>query len=149
VIGDIELVAIPRFAAGTNLLGEPVSFHSLLDEAVLENYRVVRGDEKFKKLDVGMCYCDLFIQPDPATWGVNMMIRTGSADFSKWMVTPRFKGGAMPSWLHSHGARLWSGSIVLDTPEEEDVFEAMGLRWIEPEVRTQGFWDQLQRFLKR
>jgi len=147
-IGDIELVAVPKQETVADLFGKPVAVRSLLDDVIAAaGYPVIKGDRKYKQLDLGNITCDLFLQPDPATWGVNMLLRTGCADFSHWLVTPRQKGGAMPGWMQSKDARLWAKGSPLDTPEEADVFRLMGLRWIEPEERTQAFWGQVSKFL--
>lgn len=141
-IGDLELVAIPKIEATADLFGGMTGSRSLLDEVISAHYRVIYGGKKFKQLDVGLMTCDLFIQPDPRTWGMNLMIRTGCAEFSRWMVTPRQKGGALPSYMYAADGLLFDGVNMVPTPEEADVFAAMGLRWIEPEERTQGFWNQ-------
>jgi hypothetical protein len=39
---------------------------------------------------------DLFIVLPPAQFGAFFAIRTGTAEFSQWLVTPREKGGAIP-----------------------------------------------------
>lgn len=148
-IGDIELVAIPVLLDGAmDLFGIPVGQISMLDMVVSNNYRVIKGDKKYKQLDLGTCMCDLFIQPDPATWGVNMMIRTGSADFSRWMVTDRRQGGAKPGYLHFQEGRIYDRihAEPRSTPEEADVFRVLGIEWIEPEKRTDGFWGQTLKY---
>ena len=92
--GDIELVAIPKIEPVVDLLGETVDQRSLLDQVLLDRYTVLKGKDKYKQVLVDDVPVDIFIQPDPATWGVNFAIRTGSADFAKWLVTSRFDGGA-------------------------------------------------------
>ncbi len=145
-IGDIELVAIPKMAPVMNFFGDTVAERSLVDDILAANYRVLRGNNKYKKLDLGVIECDLFLQPDPRTWGMNFMIRTGCAEFAKWMVTERRKGGAMPSYMYSAEAMLFDGAHLIPTPEEEDVFREMGLKWIPPEERVMGFWNQVGRY---
>lgn len=70
---------------------------------------------------------DLFICLPPAQWGVLSLIRTGPASFSKWLVSlavvgehHRFQDGAL--WHHAAPGE-WHD---LETPEEEDVFTALG-----------------------
>ena len=77
---------------------------------------------------------DLFVT-QPAEWGVVFTIRTGSADFTHRLVTPRRHGGLMPDGMREHGNAIWDGERQLVTPEERDVFAALGLAWVPPERR--------------
>jgi DNA polymerase/3'-5' exonuclease PolX len=144
-VGDLELVCVPRFdQVQADLFGDQVERVSLLDQQLLqEDWRELKGGDKYKQLLVLRRYTvDLFIQPDPATWGVNFALRTGSADFARWLVTPRAKGGALPFGMYVQAARLWqAGSVLpLETPEEADFFRLSGLPWIEPAERESGRW---------
>lgn len=75
---------------------------------------------------------DLFLA-DRETWGVVLAVRTGSADFSRALVTrwTEVSGGG-----HSRGGRLRDArGRPVPTPEEEDVFRACRARWVPPERR--------------
>lgn len=152
-VGDIELVAIPKFVRP--VLGQtPVECWgwSELDHllAKLESAKQIdilkggklRGrDRKYTQFafvsNAGQQYTvDLFLQPDPATWGVNLMIRTGSQDFSRRMVTPKAKGGWMPNEFNVADARVWLGPDAVTTPEERTVFELWGMAYVRPEERN-------------
>lgn len=148
-VGDIELVCIPRFQeTDVNLFGKTQQA-SLLDARILlTGWPIMKGGDKYKQIMVLERYTvDLFIQPDPATWGVNFALRTGSADFARWLVTPRAKGGALPFGMYVQAARLWqAGSVLpLETPEEADFFRLSGLPWIEPAERESGRWGQAEK----
>lgn len=150
-VGDIELVAIPKVEPVTGLFGEAVAQRSILDEIISTHYVLQKGDQKYKQINLGEIVCDLYIAT-PETWGVIYLIRTGCAEFAKWMVTERQKDGALPSFLKVHEGRIWSKShpgYALPSPEEEDVFTIYGLQWIPPEERVCGFWGELGKFLKR
>ena len=84
---------------------------------------------------IGLFQLDLFIVQPPAQWGVQFLIRTGPAMFSKWMVTQRRKGGALPSFAHVRGGAVWNGETLISMPEESDYFEFCELLWITPERR--------------
>jgi DNA polymerase/3'-5' exonuclease PolX len=87
----------------------------------------------------------------PEKWGVIYTIRTGSSLFTKRLVTSKQNYGLCPSNMHVHDGRVWcDGSFERDangkkvwkshgeareTPEERDVFDALGLKWVEPENR--------------
>lgn len=74
---------------------------------------------------------DLFLAT-PETWGVIYLIRTGSAEFSQRMVGKE----CWRTGYHFDDGKLFdpSGQFV-PTPEEQDVFSALGVEWLEPEDR--------------
>jgi DNA polymerase/3'-5' exonuclease PolX len=82
---------------------------------------------------------DLFIVADPSTWGTQMVIRTGPADFSQWCVTSKDKGGGFPNEYHFDEKNpwhvTWRDGTVRDMPEELDFLLFLGLGWIEPANR--------------
>ena len=147
-VGDIELVAVPKQVPVVDMFGLEAGQESLLDGYISSQFKVIKGDKKYKKIDLGGIHIDVYIQPDPATWGVNMVIRTGCDEFSTWCVTSRRNGGALPGYMKVHAARLWSGGMLVETPEEEDFFRAIGLRWIPPQGRTRAFWNETQFFIR-
>lgn len=144
-IGDIEIVCIPL--TQVNLFGDPGG--SLLDpelEHLIQEGRIIRGDKwgpKYKKfyvparpeLSIPEISVDLFITTKQE-WGYTYVIRTGSSDFSRKCVTPKQQGGFLPGHLRVGGCRLWEGDTALETPEERDFLEALGVGWIEPEFRS-------------
>ncbi|HSG61651.1 MAG TPA: hypothetical protein VLA24_09480 [Pseudomonadales bacterium] len=139
MVGDIEIIAAPRLLY--DLLGEPMNVSEVDTLLALWPIALVKNGQKYKKFlftgSAGNEYqVDLFLQPDPATWGINYMIRTGSADFSRRMVTPRRHGGMMPDHLRVKDARVWNGDEPLATPEETDVFELWGMTFVDPEKRS-------------
>lgn len=144
VIGDIELVCIPT-----------VGLYDLLDKW-LASGKILHTDPKrwgnryrsfrhlVKVLDEYV-QVDLFLQPDPSTWGVNMLLRTGSAEFSRKMVTKRSEGGFMPDCYQVRDARVWAGAKLLETPEEEDIFALWGMDYVLPPQRTDHYAPKLRQ----
>lgn len=137
-VGDIELVAVP--VLHYDLLGEPTGRSQVDDLLATWPVRIIKNGKRYKQFvlttSAGNEYqVDLFLQPDPATWGVNFLIRTGGAEFSKRMVTPTRLGGLMPDRYRVHEARVWDGAATLDTPEERDVFAVWGMEYVPPEKR--------------
>jgi DNA polymerase/3'-5' exonuclease PolX len=137
-IGDIEIVCSPT-----------VELYDMLDYWLAQGHISHRSPKCWgfklrsfrfpvQHLDDSV-QVDLFLQPDPSTWGVNMMIRTGSAEFSRKMVTKRSQGGFMPDCYQVHEARLWAGQKLLETPEERDVFALYGMDYVVPPQRTDGY----------
>lgn len=137
-VGDLEIVAIPTvelYGLTDSWLSSGVIRHTDPKRwgARLRSFRLaVKGLED----DVQV---DLFLQPDPATWGVNMMIRTGSAEFSRKMVTKRSAGGFMPDGYQVRDARVWAGARLLETPEEQTVFDLWGMDYVLPPQRTDWY----------
>lgn len=137
-VKDIEIVCLPRYRTAYDMFGDPMGRESLLDPiADTLGTPEVYGD-KYKRivLPEGI-KLDLFICTPPAQWGAELVIRTGSADFSHWLVKPKRYGGAMPGHLRQKDLALWNGTKLVPTPEERDYFAALGVSWIEPENRNQ------------
>jgi DNA polymerase (family 10) len=139
-IGDIEIVAIPRLVTETDLFGVPVAQKSRLDACLAAlGVRLTKGGDRFKQFAWHGTTVDLFLT-DRERWGVIYTIRTGSADFSHWLVTPRAAGGALPPGMRFQDGRLWRGAESVSTPEESDVFAAIGWPWLPPAERRAGLW---------
>ena len=142
-VHDIEIVCKPRVTDYKNLFGEPVYGYLLYEwlDQTSPNYqwgKRLKGGAKYREytLPEGI-NLDLFIVVPPAHWGVIMTLRTGSADFSKWCVTPRRLGGGLPSSLMvTDGEVLHKASgKVVDMPEECDFLNLIDLGWVEPSER--------------
>jgi len=136
-VGDIEIVAIPKMHH--DMFGYPAEDHQLdtLDFEAHGIGKVIAGQHKHKKIvlpDDG-AQLDLFIVTPPAQWGVQLMIRTGPEEFSHMMVTKRKLGGLLPSHLRVQGGAIWSRNHIIPTPEEDDVFGLLGIKYIEPRDR--------------
>ena len=138
LVGDIELVAIPKLH--TNLIGEPMDTSEVDDLLATWPIELHKNGQKYKSFSFewqpGWTFkVDLFLQPDPATWGYNFMVRTGSAEFSKAMVTSRAYGGYKPQGLEISEARVSCDGVLLDTHEEEDIFRIWGMSFVPPKER--------------
>ncbi len=141
MIGDIELILVPT--RKMDMFGDAVGSYHLDD--LLSGWGgaidVSKNGEKYKQFTFytaqrELYSVDLFIQPDPQTWGVNMMIRTGSADFSRRMVLKKKYKGLMPDDLSMAHARVFKHGKMLRTPEEGDVFKLWGMVYVKPEDRA-------------
>lgn len=141
IVGDIELVCIPMFSA--DLFGETTPKIALLEnhlDSLVRVNRLIRGDKNganYKNFFIPAIEglkLDLFIT-NPECWPVIFAIRTGSADFSQRLVTPRSKGGLLPSHLRVGGGRVWDGDEPVKLESEQEFFELCG-GWVEPEERT-------------
>ncbi len=136
-VGDIELVAIPKMVSSGDLLGSPISAFARHDFTKLGV--VLKHGPRYVQIALhrARINLDFFIVLPPASWGVIYTLRTGPADFSTRCVTQRSKGGLLPSYLQVKDGvvrHIATGEIV-PTPEEEDFFKALELRWLPPDKR--------------
>lgn len=133
-IGDVEIVLIPKPAHD---LFDGEVFGSMRIEAAIirQEVELIKNGQFLKTFELpdGLKF-EIYLTT-PEKWGCIFTIRTGSADFSHKLVTKRRDGGFCPSNLHFKDGRIWNGDQVLDTPEEIDVFNALNMEWIEPELR--------------
>lgn len=144
-VGDVELVAIPQTVQDRDLFDQPIGApRCLLDDALAEldagwliKWR--KNGPAFKQFEYRGMSIDLFLV-QPATWGIQYLIRTGGEEFSHWMVTAQSAKGALPFGYQVRDGRLWHLGQLVDTPEETDVFAAIGLPYIPPEQRSGHGW---------
>lgn len=138
-VGDIEIVAIPT--CQTDLFGQPNDeAPTLLDQilgSLIMDERIKRGQrwgQKFRQFHPAAqpdITVDLFLVT-AESWGVQLMIRTGSAEFSRKAVTQQHKGGFLHNDCHIHNGRVWYHGREIETPEEADVFKWLNCGWVEP-----------------
>lgn len=132
-IGDIELVVIP--APALDMFGlENGNQLEYLDWSTFGG--VIKSGPKYKQIALpeGL-NLDLFIVTPPAQWGVIFLIRTGPAEFSRKLVTHKAVGGLLPDYLRVKDGAIWSSNHIIETPEERDVFDLLGIPYIEAEAR--------------
>ena len=140
-VKDVELALLPAMQA--DLFGGERPAPHLLDGALREliaSRRLAWHPEKpadgprQKRLWVPAlrAQVELWIADGRENWGNTLVIRTGSADFGHWLVTPRAHGGAMPAGMHHAGGYLWRGGERLSCPDEAAFFRALGIGEVPP-----------------
>jgi DNA polymerase/3'-5' exonuclease PolX len=165
-VHDIEIVAKPILKPPTPEFGKPFYSTRLARTlAGLEEQgklRFIKGQEKLKQYAInarefGVAQplneftVEFYLVTPPAEFGVDLLIRTGPGsednNFSKWVVTPRAQGGALPDGYRVSGAAVWredqldekrkplKGENPLPMPTEGDFFKFLGLKYIEPHLR--------------
>lgn len=159
-IGDVEIVAAPRFEEERSLFAELPTRTNALDELVgqlvadgtlakrLDANERPRFGSKLKYLSYRGFAVDLFAVIPPAQWGVIFAIRTGPADYSHQFVTTQGqsfrdfegfrRGGLLPKGLRVHEGQLLVVDDVerlIPTPEETDFFAAIGVDYAQPSTR--------------
>lgn len=141
MIRDIELIAIGQ--PDRNLLGEPYYENGGL-ERLMATWPITylhngARNKRFAFQERGKpgeyVIVDLYLaQPD--NWGYILMLRTGSAGFTKRMVTPKYHGGLKPDRLTlKNGYVLYRGETV-PIDSEERLFELWEMDYIEPAARV-------------
>lgn len=156
-VKDIEIVAIPDLTPLPKPKLEfgkpiPIVHKTMLDAMIFEMKEseaifLHKSGERYKKFivrDAGISI-DMFLVLPPAQWGVQMVIRTGPADFSHWLVTRKSRGGALPNeYIVEDGAvglrvkndkNEDSRGGWIEMREEIDFLNFCGLDWIEPRFR--------------
>lgn len=137
-VGDIEICSVAKYEPTYDLFGDATQY-SLLDQYINGHFHMAKNGPHYKQIELPETVVDLFITTLPQ-WGVVYTLRTGSADFSRWLVTLKRNGGALPSNMFVRDGLLQMAGGVIPTPEETDFFRALGLDWIPPEERIEGRW---------
>lgn len=158
MIGDIEMVARPKieYRPGDNdLFGNAVLLEHnrlwerldyLYDEGVIgkevKSDGHTRWGERYRALMYGGWTFEIFLA-DALNFGLIGLIRTGSAEFSQHVVT-RIKGRGV---YRVAGGYLrpyydWEATVkeinamrIIPCPDEQTVFEAAGMDYVEPSRR--------------
>lgn len=140
LVGDIELVAIPKRPA--DLLGDLIpGAASELDRFFEEaGFKPDKDGDRYKAFNYGSWKVDLYT-PTADRWGLRLLVSTGSRAFNIWVVDAlrgrnyRMVGGQIVDWRHQ----------PVETRSEADVFDLLGLPFIEPIDRHDGTWYGLIR----
>ncbi|MBZ5702112.1 MAG: hypothetical protein LAN84_09715 [Acidobacteriia bacterium] len=149
-IGDIDLVAIPRFASKSSLFGpvplaETDFMAALLDFAEDDDGisrancmgdKIVRFKTRWEKSgSAGEIQVDCYLAT-PESWATLLLIRTGSAEHNIWLAQ---RAKACGGKLHADGSGLEVpgqydplaqrvvNSRVIRAQTEEEIFKALGL----------------------
>ena len=156
-VHDIEILAVPVFSTieHESIDGMVVKTVNSLHMRMirLRQYGIVTADrmrkdkhkdpfgERYYRVNFNLgelkIPVDLFVVIPPAQWGTQLLIRTGCAEFSHWVVSRRIDQG-----LRFKDGHLEKNGSVIDTPTEESVFEALNLMYVPPERREVGEWER-------
>jgi DNA polymerase/3'-5' exonuclease PolX len=148
--GDIDLVCEPKVEPLVDMFGEPTGesidhLHDRLCDlerlGTIGKRRNALGQASWGRQLKRATYRDLSVDvqvvTDRDSWGFWLLIRTGPALFNKALVTPRWQGGLLPPGFEvKDGFKLYRGGGRIPTPREEDVFEAIGIPYLDPSARS-------------
>jgi DNA polymerase/3'-5' exonuclease PolX len=90
--------------------------------------------EKHRAVWFRGCVHELYVA-EPSTWGSVMLIRTGPAEFSRWMVTELRRYGFKHEGGRVIDTRKVSEDAVVAVPEEGVLFDLVGIKYREPADR--------------
>lgn len=157
LIGDVEIVAVPKVARQTvDLLGDVVVPHDLLDARLsellasgvvtkrLDRRGVPRWGRTLKYLLFDGMPIDLFAPESPDRFGWILLLRTGPAAFSRQLVLPKGqktkdgRAGLLPPHVVPRDGWLTerTSGYRIPTPDEQDAFAALGLAYRAPWERS-------------
>jgi len=142
-IGDIEIVAIPR--PYLDMFGNPATGPTELDELVSGLYggALSKDGPRYKQFSIrpglwpAAIQVDLFLATRQ-NLGYILMLRTGPADFSHQMVTPKSRGGLKPDRYILRDGYVWdtlTGDSLVEIPDERTLFELWGMPVLDPARR--------------
>lgn len=137
IIGDIEIVCIPK-QYETGLFTSGIA-------SVVNVWEKIKGELEYGKCRytqrilpteiVGQegkrVALDLFFA-DVTNWGMIFAIRTGSAEFSHEVLAK----GWVSRGYKAEGGHLIHKGKVYDVPEEKDLFNRIGISYVEPKNRN-------------
>lgn len=141
-VHDIEIVAFPKSTqVPADLFGGTTTVYPIQsfihDGVKAGDWQAIKGGKRYVQLALPNCInLDLFLVTPPAEYGVIMLLRTGPADFNRWLVTPRRHGGRMPANAEMHDGAVYVNGALVPMPNELDALEFFGLGWIDPQDRT-------------
>lgn len=129
IVGDIEIVCIPK-PYQTGLFQDGIA-------EIVNQWKKVKGELEYGKskytqriLPEGI-KLDLFFA-EPGNWGSILAIRTGSADYSHKVLA----NGWVKRGYKSEGGYLTQNGKTYEVREEKDLFDRIGLPYVEPKFRT-------------
>jgi DNA polymerase/3'-5' exonuclease PolX len=126
-VGDLEVVCVPKPYEPSPLFASGIAL-------VVNQWEKVRGElpcRYTRRILPSGLPLDLFMV-DPDGFGLQLAIRTGSADWSRRILASAW----VRAGFHSEGGLLrdqWGG--VHPAPTEQALFDLIGLPWVDPTAR--------------
>lgn len=138
VVNDVDLVIVPKRRGLRDLLGETaVSMNetavAILERAKADSWRVLQAGEEIIQIEtsrVTPVQVDFFFAK-PATRASVLLCRTGSKEHNVWLCSQATARGL--HWKPNVG--LMRGEEVLPAESEREIYERLGLTYLEPGQR--------------
>lgn len=129
LVGDIEIVAIPKPYA-TGLFEDGIA--SIVNRWEKVKGKLVYGKSRYtQRILPGGIKLDLFLAT-PENWGQTFAVRTGSAEYSHKILAI----GWCKRGFESVDGYLMKGGKRYEVREERDLFELIGIPYVDPEMRN-------------
>lgn len=140
-VGDVDIVAMPKDVVAMGPLGGPVRFPeasvwSLLIPKELKKLGLkveVSGQELHRCSFADGFQVDVY-RARPETWGVILLVRTGSRDHNVKLCSLAKSKGLKLSAAEGIVTKEGFGKVTASRSEEE-IFAALGLVYVEPKNR--------------
>lgn len=139
-VRDVEVVVEPRVEPA-GLFGDATLNTLTVVEGVLAMGRKLRAGERYVQVEDALgsgMKLDVFLVHPPATWGVTVALRTGSAEWNM-AVLERMRGRMVKM---EDGRLTGDRGQWIATPTEGAVFRAAGMRCVDPEEREVQWFDR-------
>jgi DNA polymerase/3'-5' exonuclease PolX len=139
LVGDVEIVAIPRYEGALNLLLNRLD-HLVLAGTVRKAWYAGkdgkmnhRWGEKYRGIDYRGMKIEVFTA-DPDNWGYIEWLRTGPGDANKYVMSRVMYGDAP---YRASDSDWWAGQRRIIVPDEVEMFRLLGMAYVEPANRTE------------
>lgn len=134
-VGDIEILCIPKQVPSLSLLDDGGLMRlGSWGESVMNIGHKIKGKVHHGKyiqmLHPSGIKVDIFTT-NPDSWGYQLAVRTGSAEFSKGLAFIWKSKG-----FHGKDGSLWERETKVKVRSEEHLFHIIGVEYIEPSLRT-------------
>lgn len=131
-VGDIELICIPRFAAGTDQLDREL--RRLLELNILAYRRNKRGSIMYGRKNKLLRHVESGIGVDifstsEECWPVTLVVRTGGERTNRRIAVAALRKGYQ---FHAYGSGFSTPQGYITCRSEGEVFEAVDLPYLEP-----------------
>lgn len=156
MVGDIEIVCQPDFQAlaatrsafiltkqnAVNHACDHLRYHDIFQPRLNNKGNPQSWGDQQKWFRYKGVNVDLYSVLPGYSWGRELLIRTGPGDANAVLVTRdkvrNREGhvGVLPEPYQFRERELYAGEIRVETPEEKDVFHALGLPYIAPPLRS-------------
>lgn len=131
-VGDIELLCIPRYINGADALD--LKLRSLMAAGILAHRLTRRGSHVYGAKNKLLLHqpsgigVDIFSTTEEC-WPVALVVRTGSAEMNKRIASAALRRGYR---FHAYGRGFSTPTGEIICRSEQEVFEAVGLPYMEP-----------------
>lgn len=133
LVHDIDFVATPvTYSVRLDLFGQVEEKRMMLDARLVALGIDWTGGDKIHRFDYQDADVDVYLV-DPANFALTWLIRTGSMEHNQFLC--QLANGKGLSISYSQGLKELSSGKVLAIHSEQELFELLGLAYVEPEQR--------------